>query len=94
MDERLSPYDLIALPTTPIAAVPIASVEADRAEYNRVEDLLLRNCQIANQFDLNAITLPMPGLLRPAGMMLVGQNGTDAAVLTAALSVEALLRNN
>jgi aspartyl-tRNA(Asn)/glutamyl-tRNA(Gln) amidotransferase subunit A len=94
MDERLSPYDLIALPTTPIAAVPIASVEADRAEYNRVEDLLLRNCQIANQFDLNAITLPMPDLLRPAGMMLVGRNGTDAAVLAAALSVEALLRNN
>lgn len=94
MDERLSPYDLIALPTTPIAAVPIASVEADRAEYNRVEDLLLRNCQIANQFDLSAITLPMPDLLRPAGMMLVGRNGTDAAVLAAALSVEALLRKN
>ena len=92
MDERLSPYDLIALPTTPIAAVPIASVETDLAEYNRVEGLLLRNCQVANQFDLTAITLPMPGLMRPAGLMLVGRNGTDATVLAAALSVEALLQ--
>ncbi|WDZ76357.1 amidase [Ensifer adhaerens] len=93
MDERISGYDLIALPTTPIAAVPIASVEADEAEYDRVEGLLLRNCQVANQFDLNAITLPMPGLTRPAGLMLMGRNGTDARVLAAALSVEALLRN-
>ncbi|MBZ7923558.1 amidase [Ensifer adhaerens] len=94
MDERLSPYDLIALPTTPIAAVPIASVETDVAEYNRVEGLLLRNCQVANQFDLNAITLPMRGLVRPAGLMLMGRNGTDAAILSASLSAEALLREN
>lgn len=94
MDERLSPYDLIALPTTPIAAVPIAGVEADEVEYRRVEDLLLRNCQVANQFDLNAITLPMPGLIRPAGLMLMGRNGTDATVLATALAVEARLRES
>lgn len=94
MDERLSAYDLIVLPTTPIAAVPIASVEADKTEYDRVEGLLLRNCQVANQFDLTAITLSMPGLTRPAGLMLMGRNGTDKAVLAAALSVEALLREN
>lgn len=92
MDERLSPYDLIALPTTPIAAVSIASVDTDAAEYDRVESLLLRNCQVANQFDLTAITLPMPGLVRPAGLMLVGRNGTDATVLASALSAEALLQ--
>ncbi len=94
MNERISGYDLIALPTTPIAAVPIASVEADEAEYDRVEGLLLRNCQVANQFDLNAITLPIPGCTRPAGLMLMGRNGTDAHVLATALSVEALLRTN
>lgn len=94
MDERLSAYDLVVLPTTPIAAVSIASVEADKAEYDRVEGLLLRNCQVANQFDLTAITLPMPGLTRPAGLMLVGRNGTDKTVLATALSVEALLQKN
>ena len=92
MDERLSAYDLIVLPTTPIAAVPIASVEANEAEYDRVEGLLLRNCQVANQFDLTAITLPMPGPTRPAGLMLVGRNGTDGTLLAVAASVEALLR--
>ncbi|MEI2299193.1 amidase [Ensifer sp. MJa1] len=93
MDERLSAYDLVALPTTPIAAVPIASLETDEAEYDRVEGLLLRNCQVANQFNLNAVTLPMPGLTRPAGLMLVGRNGTDETVLATALSAEALLRD-
>ncbi|OOG71994.1 amidase [Sinorhizobium sp. A49] len=92
MDERLSACDLIVLPTTPIAAVSIASVEVDKAEYDRVEGLLLRNCQVANQFDLTAITLPMPGLTRPAGLMLVGRNGTDRMLLAVAASVEALLR--
>ncbi len=86
MDERLSAYDLIVLPTTPIAAVPIASVEADEAEYDRVEGLLLRNCQVANQFDLTAITLPMPGPTRPAGLMLVGRNGTDGTRAGASVS--------
>ncbi|HEV7317621.1 MAG TPA: amidase [Ensifer sp.] len=94
MDERLSPYDLLALPTTPIAAVPIASVETDANEYDRVEGLLLRNCQVANQFDLTAITLPMPGQTRPAGLMLMGRNGADRMVMEAALSLEALLRNS
>ncbi|OCP18222.1 MULTISPECIES: amidase [unclassified Ensifer] len=94
MDARLSAYDLIVLPTTPIAAVPIVSVEADEAEYDRVEGLLLRNCQVANQFDLTAITLPMPGQTRPAGLMLVGRNGMDKTLLAVAASVEALLRDN
>lgn len=94
MDERLSAYDLVILPTTPIAAVSIASVEKDKAEYDRVEGLLLRNCQVANQFDLTAITLPMPGLSRPAGLMLVGRKGTDRTLLAIAASVETLLRNH
>lgn len=94
MDERLSAYDLIVLPTTPIAAVSIASVETNETEYDRVEGLLLRNCQVANQFDLTAITLPMPGLTRPAGLMLVGRNGTDRTLLATAASVETLLQGN
>lgn len=92
MDERLSAYDLIVLPTTPIAAVSIASVEADEGEYDRVEGLLLRNCQVANQFDLTAITLPMPGLTQPAGLMLMARNGTDRTLLAIAASVEARLQ--
>ncbi|MDK1377220.1 MULTISPECIES: amidase [unclassified Sinorhizobium] len=92
MDERLAPYDLIVLPTTPIPAVGIASVEHDKQEYRRVEDLLLRNTQVANQFDLTAITLPMAGTSLPAGLMLVGRSGTDGMLLAAAAYVERLLQ--
>ncbi|WP_018235897.1 amidase [Ensifer sp. BR816] len=92
MDERLAPFDLILLPTTPIPAVRIASVEGEKAEYRRIEDLLLRNPQVANQFDLTAITLPMRGLALPAGLMLMGRNGADAMLLMIAVSVERLLQ--
>lgn len=91
MDERLSALDMLALPTTPIAAVSIATVENDEDEYRRVEDLLLRNTQVVNQFDFTAITLPMPGMERPAGLMLAARNASDSRLLGLALSVEALI---
>ena len=91
MDERLSALDMLALPATPIAAVSIATVENDEDEYRRVEDLLLRNTQVVNQFDFTAITLPMAGMERPAGLMLAARNGSDSRLLGLALSVEALI---
>lgn len=90
MDQRISAFDLFALPTTPIAAPTIASVR-DEVVYKQVETLLLRNTQIANQFDLTAISLPMPGLTLPGGLMLVAQHGADRRLLAMALSVEQLL---
>ena len=92
MDARLAPFDALVLPTSPIFAATIASVSSDEETYRRVEDLLLRNNQVANQFDLTAITLPMPGLAHPAGLMLFGRNGTDRALLEIAAAVEALIR--
>ncbi|MBD9374624.1 amidase [Rhizobium sp. ARZ01] len=92
MDARLAPFDVLALPTSPIFAASIASVSSDEETYRHVEDLLLRNNQVGNQFDLTAITLPMPGLAHPAGFMLFGRNGTDKMLLQIAASVEALMR--
>ena len=88
MDRRLAPFDALALPTTPIFAPSIASVSSNEETYGRVEDLLLRNNQVANQFDLTAITLPMAGLTHPAGLMLFGRNGTDRTLLQIAAAVE------
>jgi aspartyl-tRNA(Asn)/glutamyl-tRNA(Gln) amidotransferase subunit A len=51
----------------------------------------LRNTQVANQFDLCAISLPMPGTKLPAGLMLVGKHGHDRRLLTIAAAVEALI---
>jgi len=91
MDERLASVDVLALPTTPIAAPTIESVTADQAMRDRTEDLLLRNTEVANRFDLCAISLPMPGMTHPAGLMLVARNGHDRRLLCTAAEVEALL---
>lgn len=92
MDERLSAVDLVVLPATPVVAQPIAEMLADGMHGNRIEGLLLRNTQVANQFDLCALSLPMPGTALPAGLMLVGRHGHDRRVLSAGLAVEAMLR--
>jgi len=91
MDRRLAYIDFLVTPTTPIVAPTIASVIDDPVEYDRVEGLLLRNTQIANQFDLCSITLPMPVTGMPAGLMLTARNGADKELLAAALAVEKLL---
>lgn len=92
MDERLSSVDLLVLPTTPIVAQPISEMLDDQMHANRIEGLLLRNTQVANQFDLCALSLPMPQTALPAGLMLVGRNGHDRRVLSAGLAVEAMLK--
>ena len=91
MDERLSSVDVVALPTTPIVAPTVAAMADDEALRDKAEGLLLRNTQVANQFDLCAISLPMPGTARPAGLMLVARNGHDHHLLAIAAAVEALL---
>jgi aspartyl-tRNA(Asn)/glutamyl-tRNA(Gln) amidotransferase subunit A len=91
MDERLSSVDVVVLPTTPIVAPTVAAMADDEALRDKAEGLLLRNTQVANQFDLCAISLPMPGTARPAGLMLVARNGHDHHLLAIAAAVEALL---
>ncbi|HWT62923.1 MAG TPA: amidase [Ochrobactrum sp.] len=92
VDQRLAGIDFFVTPTTPIVAPTIASVSEDAAEYDRVEGLLLRNTQIANQFDLCSITLPLPVTGMPVGLMMTARHGTDRKLLSAALSAERLLK--
>ncbi|PBC07958.1 amidase [Mesorhizobium sp. WSM3859] len=91
MTERLETVDVLALPTVPMVAASIAAMAGDEALRDRTEGLLLRNTQVANQFDLCAISLPMPGTKLPAGLMLVGRHGEDRRLLSIAAAVEALL---
>ncbi|RWK50815.1 amidase [Mesorhizobium sp.] len=91
MDERLASVDVLAVPTTPVTAPTIVSMTSDEALCERTEGLLLRNTQVANQFDLCAISLPMPGMARPAGLMLVARHGDDHQLLRIAAEVEELL---
>ncbi|RJT40236.1 amidase [Mesorhizobium waimense] len=91
MDERLASVDVLALPTTPVTAPTIVSMTENADLRERTEGLLLRNTQVANQFDLCAISLPMPGMTLQAGLMLVARNGHDHHLLRIAAEVEALL---
>ncbi|MCI1001802.1 amidase [Ochrobactrum sp. C6C9] len=91
MDERLNGFDAFATPATPIVAPTIASVSHDEDEYDRVEGLTLRDTQVGNQFDLCSITLPMPDMKLPTGLMLTARGDTDKNLLAAALSVEKVL---
>ncbi|KAA3445750.1 amidase [Mesorhizobium sp. SARCC-RB16n] len=91
MDERLSSADVLVLPTVPVTAPTIASIAEDAELRDRIEGLLLRNTQVANQFDLCAISLPMLGTTLPAGLMLVARNGHDRHLLRIAAEVERLL---
>ncbi|MER9330190.1 amidase [Mesorhizobium sp. M0488] len=91
MDERLASVDVLALPTTPVTAPTIVSMAGDAELRDRTEGLLLRNTQVANQFDLCAISLPMPRTAMPAGLMLVARSGHDGRLLRIAAEVEALL---
>jgi aspartyl-tRNA(Asn)/glutamyl-tRNA(Gln) amidotransferase subunit A len=91
MDERLASVDVLALPTTPVTAPTIVSMAEDTELRDRTEGLLLRNTQVANQFDLCAISLPMPDMALPAGLMLVARNGHDRHLMRIAAEVERLL---
>jgi aspartyl-tRNA(Asn)/glutamyl-tRNA(Gln) amidotransferase subunit A len=91
MDERLAGVDALVLPTVPIVAPPFASLRDNAILSNRFEGLLLRNTQVANQFDLCAISMPMPATTLPTSLMLVARNGHDHRLLAMAAAVERLL---
>ena len=88
MDERLSPLDVLALPTAAISAPLTAPLETDDKLYNRMDWLILRNTMFGNQFDLTAISLPIPAFERPVGFMLVARHGHDRRLLEIAAGVE------
>ncbi|MGX8011908.1 amidase [Mesorhizobium sp. ORM8.1] len=91
MAQRLEAIDVVALPTVPMVAPTIAAMAADEALRDKTEGLLLRNTQVGNQFDLCAISLPMPDMTLPVGLMLMGKHGHDRHLLGIAAAVEALL---
>ena len=91
MDLHLADLDVLALPTTATTAPLIAPLRDDDEAFFQANALMLRNTTPANVFDLTAITLPIPGLERPAGLMLWARRGHDRRLLSIAKAVEALV---
>jgi aspartyl-tRNA(Asn)/glutamyl-tRNA(Gln) amidotransferase subunit A len=90
MDARLADIDVLALPTTAIAAPTIAEM-LDPQTFGRKNAMLLRNTTIGNFFDLCAISLPIPGDGLPCGLMLMARNGHDRRLFRIAAAVEKIL---
>ena len=64
---------------------------ADDAAFLAANRLMLRNTAFGNFFDLTGLSLPMPGLPRPAGLMLLARHGQDRRLLAIGAGIEAAL---
>ena len=86
-------YDAMIMPTCPLLPPAIAALEADAAEYARVNLLQLRNCALGNFLDRCAISLPCPPRgTAPVGLMLMGETMGDAKLFRVAAAVEEALK--
>ena len=84
---------IVACPTAPHVAMPLAPLEADDDAFFRANAKTLRNTMVGNFLDWCGVALPngigADGM--PTGLLLSASHGRDAAVLSAALSIEPLL---
>jgi aspartyl-tRNA(Asn)/glutamyl-tRNA(Gln) amidotransferase subunit A len=90
-DRRLASFDVLALPATATTAPLTAPLLSDDDAFTRTNLLILRNTMLGNLFDLTGISLPMPKMVRPAGLMLLARHSQDGRLLQIAAGVEAVL---
>lgn len=85
---------LVAFPTTPHVAMPIAPLQQDDATFFRANMQTLRNTTLGNFLDWCGISIPSgvdaDGM--PTGFLLSAPHAQDSALLSAALTVEPLVR--
>lgn len=86
-----APYDCLLMPSTPIVAPTIGSLDDERL-YNSVNMLILRNTALGNFFDRCSISVPCHRAGEaPVGLMLTGETMGDARLFSIAAAVEAVL---
>ncbi|MDP3750580.1 MAG: amidase [Polaromonas sp.] len=92
LDARMVGLDALVLPTVPLLA-PLISTVQDEDAFLRTNALLLRNPSVFNFFDLPALSLPLArGSGLAVGLMLVGRRGRDRDLLALGAAVETLLK--
>lgn len=94
--DTLEPGELMAHPTLPHVAPPIAPLLADDDLFFKVNGKTLRNTSIGNFLDGCGVSIPCgtgdAGM--PVGFLLSGQRNEDERLLSAALSAEAVIRGD
>jgi len=84
----------VVCPTTPHVAMPIAPLEADQDLFFERNALTLRNTMVGNFLDWCGVSLPngtdQDGM--PTGFLISASHGRDAALLSAALALEGVVR--
>jgi aspartyl-tRNA(Asn)/glutamyl-tRNA(Gln) amidotransferase subunit A len=87
---------LVAFPTTPIVAMPLAPLEADDATFFRINALTLRNTMLGNFLDWCGTSIPngtdRDGM--PTGFLLSGVHGADDRMLAEAQALEPHIRES
>jgi len=94
--DNLEPGELMAHPTLPHEAPPIAPLLADDELFFKINGKTLRNTSIGNFLDGCGISIPCgagdAGM--PVGFLLSGQRNEDERLLSVALSAEAVIRGD
>lgn len=85
---------MLICPTTPSVAMPIAPLEADVEVFFRNNIRTLRNTALGNFLDWCGLSIPngadADGI--PTGFMICASHGRDAALLSAGLAIEDVVR--
>jgi aspartyl-tRNA(Asn)/glutamyl-tRNA(Gln) amidotransferase subunit A len=85
---------LMAFPTTPHVAMPVAPLEADHDVFFRNNAKTLRNTMLGNFLDWCGVSIPngTDAAAMPTGFLLSATHGRDAQLLSAALTLEPMIR--
>ena len=94
VEQRLSHYDALLLPTVPVIAPTLKSLQESDDAYFAANGLILRNPSLINFLDGCALSLPChPPHSAPVGLMVAGVGHADQAILDVGLALEAVLNN-
>lgn len=92
VEARLRDHDALLMPTVPVIAPTIASLEASDEAYFAANGLILRNPTLINFLNGCALSLPCHAAGEaPVGLMVAGPAHADARILDVGLVIEQVL---
>lgn len=93
VESRLTHYDALLMPTSPIIAPSIQALQASDEAYFAANGLILRNPTLINFLDGCALSIPChPTGSAPVGLMIVGAAMHDRQVLDVGMALEESFR--